>query len=245
MEPIQLIESSGIFEDIKMANFLYECYLNMFMNPILLDNQIMIENYNKKIISFVYILRNHDINYIKDVMNIINFKYPNEVFCDLIIMSWSLPKPFDIYSYDIYENNYKNNIQKYNFKLLELKNEKFMVNFINEIINKRCNVTIHCIDYIWEDLIQGKIMEFGFINKHFGKSYFKINVLEDHENVKLSINMPSILSLGLGNIGKKTNLQKIINDLVNDTKLNTEIKNSQQNNNFIEQCKIIRELDKK
>jgi hypothetical protein len=134
----------------------------------------------------------------------------NATLPDIIIMLWCLPRSDQFLSKINYNKRYKENIAKYNRKLIRNIEHRVVADFCLETLTKTNNVPVHCIDYLW--FYMNKIsMEFIFYNSESG-GYIGITILEDEEDknsdeqwIELGLNVEYILGLGLGRTIYKTN----------------------------------------
>lgn len=251
MEYSNYISSFGIvhndFIDVhSIVPLAYASYLNMFRDPVDEKTQRALNQFSDLMFRFIEDLRTKETTFIAGVMNHINSAYHNEPLIDLMIIMWCLPR--HNLSKEMYINEYKNNIREYQQKMIDLIREPFMADFTKEVTNKRCFLSIHCIDYIWRDLSENKVVEFRYINSYYGMFYFGIDVgIENADDVVVSIFMPAIFMLDIGNgqnnvssQKRKLSLKQFIIDIITNDNLNVMISESQTTNHFSSQCDLIK-----
>lgn len=226
----------GIDETINcegVCSILYEALLNKFKIKISEDEYFYFSEYQERLYDFVGNLRENDFTIILIVFDYLLII--NEYLVDIVIMMWCLPRINSYSSQQFYVANYKENIAKFNFKLVNCIKNDFMKYFCMETLSKTNNVPIHCIDYLWY------YMDCLCLDVHFlddrNKNYveFSIHENEDTQSINFGFNMEYVLELNLGNISKNS-LRKYIKKLITNVDVVETLKT---NKNYWKQIKNI------
>lgn len=194
----------GIDEFINCDNtslILYATILSKFMITITDEEYIYFKEYQERIFNLIENLRKLTPTFISLVFEYL--EKINPYLPDIIIMLWCMPRTANYLSKKMYNNKYKEYINKYNHKLIRIIEHRIMKNFCIETLTKNNNVPVHCIDYIWF-YMNALSLEFTFYNSD-NNSYigFKIS---DHTDVKnefyvdFGFNMEYMLEMNLGQI---------------------------------------------
>lgn len=195
-----------------IIHMIYSAFLNKFNIKISQDEYILFKEYQDKIMDFVDILREKNTNDIFSILENIN-----NYLADVILMMWCLPST-KYFSKEMYKRKYKENIEKYNWKI-NIKHN-IVKSFSIDCLTRTNYIPIHCIDYIWYYML-GEI-DLNFINYDCG-NYIKI----DNGEI-LSINAEYLLELGLGNVNDiKGSFKNILKQFFNE-----KIKNNLNNKNY-------------
>lgn len=168
----------------------------------------MISNFSRLIND----LRERDIEYIEFFLDYM-YKKNNDIV-NIIIMLWSLPEKDT--EYNNYFDKYKENIQKYNHKLIKLINTEPIKNFCKDVINNNYSTTSHTLDIIWYYLQKYENNEINFIGDNFKNKIFCKTI---NGNNLFIVNMKQIIDYGLGNVkynDNSINFQNVIKYLIND-----------------------------
>lgn len=194
-------EEIDILHCKNLSHLLYSAILNKFKITISEEDYIHFKEYQERMFDLVENLRemtSATVPIVFDYLTEINPYLP-----DIIIMLWCLPRS-DVYlSKRIYNNRYKQNIQKYNIKIVKNIHNNVVKNFCVETLSKTNNVPVHCIDYLWL-YMNGLSFDFTFYN-YDSAAYigFEMPKEESHENcidtfIKFGFNMEYMLEIGLG-----------------------------------------------
>ena len=195
----------------NLSQMLYSALLNKFRVEFTKEEYGYFKEYQERVFNLVENLREMNSATISLVFDYIS--KINNYLVDIIIMLWCLPRSDNLLSKRIYNVCYKENIQKYNEKLIKNICHKVMENFCIETLTKTNYVPIHCIDYIWF-YMNTISMEFTFYNSESSKyigfimpennEHNKHNKHNKHnendEYIKFEFNMEYMLDLGLGQV---------------------------------------------
>ena len=132
-------------------------------------------------------------------------------------MLWCLPRIGNIRSKQFFDAQYKENIKKFSYKIVDLIEIEPIKNFCMETISKTNHVPIHCIDYIsfYLERVTYEISFCGFSNKDYlgfnldpseaiSESDLEMNCdLTPKAPIKICLNMEYFFELGLGSFKYK------------------------------------------
>ncbi|XWV26584.1 hypothetical protein QJ857_gp0483 [Tupanvirus soda lake] len=195
----------GIDEFINCDNIsqiLYAAILNRFMINMSEEEYIYFKEYQERVFDLVENLRELSSATIPIVLNYLD--KVNPYLADIIIMLWCMPRTDNFLSKRIYNNRYKENIKKYNIKMIKNIENTVMRNFCIETVTKTNYVPIHCIEYIWF-YMNTLSFEFTFYNTE-SSAYIGFIIPDQSDNkngetfIEFGFNMEYLLDLGLGQI---------------------------------------------
>lgn len=184
-----------------VSQMLYATILNKFKISMTEDEYVIFKEYQERMFDLVENMRELSASTIPIIFEYLD--KVNHCLPDIIIMLWCLPRSDKYLSKQIYKNCYKQNIQKYNEKLVKNITHEIMKNFCIETLTKTNNVPIHCIDYIWFYMNTIE-MEFTFYNLE-SCAYIGF-IMPDYEHhpddnyIDFGFNMEYLLEMGLGQI---------------------------------------------
>lgn len=231
----------------NLSKLLYSAILNKFRITISKDDYQYFKEYQERMFDLVENLReltSATIPIVFDYLTEINPYLP-----DIIIMLWCLPRSDQYLSKKIYTNRYKQNIQKYNIKLIKNIENNVIKNFCLETLTKTNNVPVHCIDYLWM-YMNGLSFDFTFYNQE-GAQYIGFEIPESDENnkdetfINFGFNMEYMLEMGLGQVVYKSDplakgsLRNFLKNIIFDVNVVKKLLSSQSNNNLKIQLKNI------
>jgi hypothetical protein len=193
MEQFGLLGSAGGFNCLEISKLLYEAYLNAFKIEIQPATYEILLIFQHRVYDLIEDLRETDSDQLKLVLKALDEQNPT--LADIIIMSWCLPRVNMHLSKIAYDNEYKDNISRYNHLLTSIADFYVIKNFCIETLSKKCSVPIHCIDIIWFHM-GGVSVDFGF-RGDMGRHYLEFKV-DDSEYICIDIHMEFILVMGLG-----------------------------------------------
>lgn len=180
-----------------IIQMLYSAILNKFKVTIPEEEYVDFKEYQDRIFDLVENLRELESRFILNTLEYL--KKINISLPDIIIMCWCLPRSDSYISEQIYNKKYKDNINKYNNKLINNIEHEIIKDFCIETLSKTNNVPVHCIDYLWYYMCSISL-EFTFYNSR-GGNYIGIIISEsDDVNINFGFNMEHLLELGLGQI---------------------------------------------
>ncbi|AEQ32507.1 hypothetical protein CE11_00337 [Megavirus courdo11] len=217
-----------------MSHLLYTKILaNGKVEMTVQESQIMMQ-YQNNVHAFIEIIREYDI---KNILSILEYLYSIEFeyLVDVIIMWWCLPDINTSFGKKKYNDHYKNLIQQYNYKIIELIDTNILKHFCLETISRTNSIPIHCIDYIWYYMASIS-MEPEFYNSN-NAMHIKITI-QDSEYIGFGFNMERLLYLGLGrtNYSKANNPKipfiKILSTFVTDTNVVKKLLESNTVSNY-------------
>jgi hypothetical protein len=229
----------GIDEYINsdnMAQILYNAFLNKFKIQFSSEEYEYFQLYQNRVFELAENLRELPIDTIKLVFDYIDQK--NHYLTDNIIMSWSLPRPDTFFSKQMYNNQYKKNISLYNNKLVQLADQRVIMNFCIDTFSKTNSVPIHCIDIMW--LYMNKMsIEFAF-NSADGANYIDIHTSHDDndEFIEIGINMKFLVEMGLGlvrTIESNNTFQDLLKSLITDENIIKQFLGTKSKKNYAKQ----------
>lgn len=190
----------------NMSQILYSTFLNKFQKTMTKNEYYYFEEYQERIYNLIDSLREMTSATIPVVFDHLD-KNNNFYLLDNIIMMWCLPRASATRSKQKYDKIYKENIEKYNCKIIKNINHYTIKNFCIETMTKNNNVPVHCIDYIWY-YMNCKCVEFAFCNMESGKYIgFTVEELSPEEELErkntdvyfeICLNMEYVLLMGLG-----------------------------------------------
>jgi len=252
------IDQFNIIGNDYYIQMLYSALLNKFRIEIGEDEYEQFNEFQNRIFDLIENLRNLSRATIPIVINYLSKKNPT--LPDIIIMMWCLPRPNQYLSQRMYKSKYKENIKKYNYKMIENVNNETIMNFCVETLSKTNNVPVHCIDYLW--LYMGtSFIEFNFLNSN-GGHYISIMINDsnsnanansnsnseaeaEHESIKFGFDMEFLLGLGLGQIiypndpQHKMSFRQFLYKFVTDQEIVSKLIDKQSKNNFYRQLSIV------
>ena len=188
----------GNYGDIhceNLSHMLYSTILNKFKVTMTKEEYGYFKEFQERIFDLVENLRELD-----GVMIVSTLEYlhkTNVYLVDIVIMLWSLPRTDNYLSKRIYNRIYKEYIQKFNHKMVDLIHHETVRNFCIETLTKTNNVPVHCIDYLWFYMVKMS-MEFTFYNSENG--HYIGFITSDDEYIEMGLNMEYLLGMGLGQV---------------------------------------------
>jgi len=199
-----------------VSKLLYTAFLNKFKVTMTSEEYQYFREYQERVFDLVENLRELDVTIIGEIFSYIDKVNPSLV--DIIIMSWSMPR-IDIHlSKKIYDTTYKNNIQKYNDKIIKMIHCEPVRKFCLETLCKTNNVPVHCIDFIWL-YTETLSLEFAFYNNE-SRTYIGVIVTDIDDCIEIGINMEYILELGLGRVmNSLCSLKQLLRRFITDEQL--------------------------
>lgn len=228
------------------SQILYTAILHRFRITMNETEYELFKEYHERVFDLIENLRELTSNYILSVLNYLHRE--NRYLCDIIIMLWCLPRTDTFLSKQTYYNHYKDNIQKYHYKMVvNIKNECIKT-FCLDILSKIKNifVPVHCIDYIW-NYMSNLTIEFSFFNTECG-NYLGLCLDElEEECIILGLNMEHILELGLGQVCYPNILsfRHIIIKVITDIELVNQFLTIPTHENYRKQlCNILKDPTK-
>jgi hypothetical protein len=167
----------------NLSQILFTSYITKFTEVLTTEESNYLNGYHDRVFNLVENMRELS----KSTISVI-FEYllkKNAYVLDLVIMVWTLPRKNNYLGQDKYKLKYKENIQKYNNKLIQLINttpiEQFCIESLTRnIVTKTgtCNnyLPIHCIDLLWYYLSPNDFsLEFSSITS---KEYVGVEINE-------------------------------------------------------------------
>lgn len=182
-----------------MGQLLYQTILNKFHVEFDQVEYSYFREYQERVYNLIENLRELKVATIKLIFDYV-LKL-NIHLVDIIIMLWAMPRTDSFLSARMYDIAYKENIEKYNKKMIKLIEYDAMKNFCIETLSKTNYVPIHCIDYLWY-YMNGLSFDFVFTNQK-SSSFIGIGIYDDDAKSdfkELSFNMEYLLKLGLGKV---------------------------------------------
>ena len=199
-------EELDILHCVNLSNLLYKAILNKFRITIPEDNYQYFKEYQERMFDLVENLRELTSATIPIVFNYLT--KINPCLPDIIIMLWCLPRTDSYLSKKIYTSKYKQNIEKYNCKIIKNIENNVIKNFCVETLTKTNNVPVHCIDYLWL-YMNGLSFDFTFYNLEGGQ-YIGFEIPEQNNNyeeknstelfIKFGFGIEYMLDMGLGKV---------------------------------------------
>lgn len=255
IEYINQFNILGSAGDIHCENISYDLYsaiLNKFKVTMDEDEYSYFKEYQDRMFDLVENLRELS----EDTIGIV-FDYlqkNNYYLIDIIIMIWCLPRSDNYLSKRMYNNIYRKNIEKYNWKLVKIINHETMKNFCIETLTKTNNVPVHCIDYVWF-YMNTISLEFSFYNSESG-SYIGFTMpehIDDHDNdndktneyIIFGFNMEFLLDMGLGKVfyendlTGKGSLRNFLKRFVTDADIVEKLLTTKTRQNYYKQLRSI------
>jgi hypothetical protein len=218
----------GKYNDLNydvLSQLLYSAILNKFKVTMNEEEYVYFKEYQERVFDLVENLRELSTATISIVFNYLD--KINNYLPDIIIMLWCLPRTDTLLSKRIYNNSYKQNIIKYNEKIIKNINHTVIKNFCIETLTKTNNVPIHCIDYIWY-YMNTISMEFTFYNSE-SNAYIGFIMPEhnkgDDNYIDFGFNMEYLLEMDLGKIiyendpGSKGSFRNFLKKIVVDAEI--------------------------
>lgn len=261
VDKFHILGKDNILNCDNICCMLYSAYITRFNISFSNDEYILFKEYQERIYDFVEDIRELDIDIISNILTYINSI--NIYIADIIIMSWCLPRTDNYLSKKIYNMRYKENIKKYNNKIIDIIDHNVIKNFCYEVLKKNKSIPmalyntqhsvgyyipIHCIDYIWY-YIDSLSFELTFYNME-SANYINIDISDDNY-IKLGFNMEYLLELGLGKVDylndpiKKGPFNKFLLKFIIDKQIVDVIMSSDTKNNYIKQLSNIYKNPKK
>lgn len=235
----------------NLSKLLYSAILNKFRITISEDDYQYFKEYQERMFDLVENLReltSATIPMVFDYLTEINPYLP-----DIIIMLWCLPRTDQYLSKKIYNNKYKQNIQKYNIKIIKNIENGVIKNFCIETLTKTNSVPVHCIDYLWL-YMNGLSFDFSFYNQE-GAQYIGFEIPESDENnknkdedetfINFGFNMEYMLEMGLGQVVyrsdplAKGSFRNFLKNIIFDANVVKNLLSSQSTNNLKTQLRNI------
>lgn len=232
VDQFYILEKSDLNSDI-LIQMLYSAILNRFKITFQEEEYNIFREYQERIFNLIENLRELDVSVIASVLIYLDKK--NHCLPDIIIMMWSMPRIDSFLSKKIYNNHYKDNIAKYNSKIIELIEIDVVKNFCIESLTKTNYVPIHCIDFLWY-YMNGVSYDFVFYNLE-SAAYIGITVADDM--TELGLNMEYLLEMGLGKVvyknDPKGSFRNFLKSFFTDVELIKKIIKSTTGHNFYKQ----------
>ncbi len=227
----------------KQSEKLYQAILTKFKISMTVDEYEKFKEFQERTYDLVENLRELDVKKIALVLNYLN--KDNYYLIDVVIMLWCLPEVIFFLSKKIYFNKYRQNIQKYHHKMIELVEEEPVKNFCFETLTKTNSVPVHCIDYLWL-YINNMSFELTFFNSDAG-NYISFTMPHDQkdEYINLGLNMEYLLELGLGQTiyendpQSKGSFRNFLKIFVTNTDVITKMSGAPTGKNYKNQLKNI------
>lgn len=218
---ISFVKNFDILDD-DLSQKLYLSYLSAFKNSMEETVYIKMNAYEGRMFNMIENIRDMSVDFIVNILDFFNKENP--YVADLILIMWCLPRSGVYFSSFMYDKMYKQNIEKYNSKIVNILTNDIVRNFCIETITKINNVPIHCIDYIWH-YIHVYTIEFEFNNDMMRKFIFIKKI--ENEVITVGIDMSYMILLGLGNQSVRDIVKKVMSD--------DDYLNSCSKNNYISQ----------
>lgn len=215
-----------------LSQILYAAILNRFRVTFSREEYSYFKEYQERVFNLIEDLREKNSATLGIVLEYLGKHNP--CLADIIIMLWSLPRTDDYLSKRIYNNKYRDNIQKFNNKLTKNINHPTIKNFCIETLSKTNYVPVHCIDLIWRYMDTLSI-EFNFYNPD-SSAYIGITMPNSKKEnfIEIGLDMEYILVMGLGNTSYESDAKGPFRNV---------IKNFVTNENIIN--KLMASIDKK
>ncbi len=140
----------------NLSQILFTSYLTKFTEVLTTEESDYLNGYHDRIFNLVENMRELTKSTIAAIFEYLLKK--NAYVLDLVIIVWTLPRKNNYLGQEKYKLKYRENIQKYNSKLIQLINtvpiEQFCVEALTRSIvteTGSCNnyLPIHCIDLLW------------------------------------------------------------------------------------------------
>jgi hypothetical protein len=187
-----------------MSTLLYSVILNKFKVTMTAEEYVYFKEYQERVFNLIENLRELTSATIPLIFNYLDKVKP--CLADIIIMLWCMPRADTYLSKRMYNKTYKENIQKYNNKMIKNIDHNVMKNFCIETLTKTNNVPVHCIDYLWFYMNTLSI-DFTFYN-YVNGNYIGFQMEEDNHNntdenemfIQFGFNMEYLLEMGLGQV---------------------------------------------
>ncbi|XWV25324.1 hypothetical protein QJ856_gp0446 [Tupanvirus deep ocean] len=235
----------GIDEFINCDNIsqiLYAAILNRFMINMSEEEYVYFKEYQERVFDLVENLRELTTATIPIVLNYLD--KINPYLADIIIMLWCMPRTDNFLSKRMYNNKYKENIKKYNMKMIKNIENIVIRNFCIETLTKTNYVPIHCIDYIWF-YMNTLSLEFTFYNTE-SSAYIGFIMPEQTDKngdtyIDFGFNMEYLLDLGLGQViyvndlSKKGSFRNFLKNFVTNKILVEKLLTSNTKNTYRQQ----------
>lgn len=233
LEQFRVIGKDDELNCENISHILYVALLNKFRIEFTTDEYYYLKEYQERMFDLVEDLRERDTSTIPIVFDYLSNK--NNYLVDIIIILWCLPRTDKFISKNIYRKVYKENIEKYHWKLIRCAECQFMKNFFIETFSKSNSVSVHCIDYVWAHL-NHLSLEISFINSING-NYIDI-VLDESGNYCIGLCMEYLLFLGLAQVNDsiKGSLRNFLKEFVVNIDIVRKLKT---NRNYFHQIKNI------
>lgn len=220
---------------------LYNALISKFKITFTKDEYPYFKEYQERIFDLVENMRQLDNSIIHNILSFLEIE--NHYLVDIIIMSWCLPRSDTYLSQNRYKLKYKDNIIKFQSKLIHNITQSYMQKFCLDFLSKSNNLPIHCIDYIWY-YMNALTIEFEFYNNQ-SANYIGINLHNDR-TITLGLNLEYILFMGLGNFeySNKGSFKKFFIEFIqNDIIVSKTLESNSGCNFFTQLKKISQNLD--
>ncbi len=229
------------------SHIMYAAILNKFKITMTDEEYEYFKEYQERVFDLVENLRELDVLNISLVFDYLDKKNPYLV--DIIIMMWCMPRIDNFLSKRFYNKRYKDNILKYNHKIIDIIDQNVIKKFCIETLSKTNNVPIHCIDYIWFYMNTIGI-EFSFYNTD-NNAYIGFTMPEDKEDydgkayIDLGLHLEYMLEMNLGQVvypndpGQKGSLRNFIKNIVFNSEIVEKILTGKTGQNFRLQMQTI------
>ncbi|AGC01800.1 hypothetical protein H012_gp665 [Acanthamoeba polyphaga moumouvirus] len=234
LSPKKFIEQFFVTKCVDMnckylSFLLYSQILSNYKIQLSLEESQILLEYQNRIHNLLRNLREQDSQYILKL-----FEYLSEIefnyLIDVIIMWWCLPESNSCFGKKRFNQLYKQCIDKYNHKLINLIECDSMKNFCVEVLARTNTVPVHCIDYLWYYMTNITLEPEFFNSNNSTRITFIIQEGNDESvNFIFGFNMEYMLYLGLGKVNYTIGpnkkypfvvfLKKFITDLVIVNKL--------------------------
>jgi len=243
IDQFNIIDTKNDINCDYLSVLFYGTILNKFKTTFDKTEYYYFKEYQERVFDLVENLRELSSATVPMVFDYLN--QVNHYLVDIIIMLWCLPRTDNFLSKRIYNNHYKQNIQKYNYKLTKNITHECMKNFCIETLTKTNNVPTHCIDYIWF-YMNTISMEFSFYNMDSGSFIGFIMPEHDDDNyIDFGFNMEYLLEIGLGQIAyendpsSKGSFRNFLKNFVTDTVMVKKLLVAKTNQNYRKQLLAI------
>ena len=220
----------------KEHAYFKECHKNRCMMTMTDEEYVYFKEYQERVFDLVENLRELSPATIPLIFNYLD--QVNKYLPDIIIMLWCMPRPDTFLSKNMYNKAYRENIKKYNNKMIKNITHDVMKNFCIETLSKTNNVPVHCIDYLWF-YMNTLSFDFTFYNYDNGGyigfqmpeyNGYNIQHLKPESNevesyIEFGFNMEYMLEMGLGQIvyvndpGQKGSFRNFLKNCVTDITL--------------------------
>ena len=239
IKQFNVIGTDGEINCEDLSKILYSTILNNFKITISPEEYYYFKEYQERVFDLVENLRELSVDTIPSIFDYLD--KVNHYLLDIVIMQWCLPRADAFLSKKLYNINYKQNIQKYNHKLIKHIDHYTIKNFCIETLIKTNNVPVHCIDYLWY-YMNGLTFEFIFCNFVCGE-YIGFIVEDDDKQTEIGFcfNMEFLLDLGLGQVVyendplSKGSLRKFLENFVTDLTIVQKMLTIPTKNNYLKQ----------